>query len=571
MIAINALAPVQAYIDGILDGSIVACESVRGAVARHCRDLERQESKDFPFYFSATAASAAIDFFPAMLKHSIGSAAGMVFHLEPWQAFAVASIYGWKQCEDKCRRFRRVYWSMGRKNGKSTIGAGLAILGATADYNPLTSTPEQVPEIYLCATKKEQAEVIYREVVRMRDKSKWIKGRSTVKLNRFNATQTQGYVKALGSDRSFDGLNPHMIIMDEIHAWTETHRNFYDTMLTAVGNRAQPLILSVTTAGDNKSEIWKAEHKYAAGVARGQIEDERFFSYSFELDEGDDPLDEANWLKANPNIGVSLKLDFLRDQVKPAKTDPIAFRRFERYHANRMVGSSAGAFDLNQWDACKGELSDWQMADVVTAGVDLGARDDLAAWALVARFDTEQTNDEGRPVYRYEIKTRSYIASDTRRDLTKQPFAGWVYNDLIVVDKYPLKQLERDLVEECHENRAIDLAYDPYNGQPFAESLDQQGIVCASYSQTCGMFHEPICELRQAMADGRLRHDGNPLLRWCVGNAVLDADPQDRFRYTKRDSSEKIDPVVAMTMAYRLAMIAPSRATGNLFTYGSKR
>ena len=568
MIADNSLQLMTSYIDGVLDGSIVVCQSVRGAVERHQRDLEKQNAPDFPFYFNEKVAAAAISFFPRVLCHSIGVAANLPFTLEPWQAFAIGCIYGWKQSEDDCRRFRRVYWAMGRKNGKSTIAAGMAILGATADWNPITETPEQVPEIYLTATKKEQAEVIYREVCRMRDKSQWIKCRSEVKLNKFHALDTHGYIQPLGSDRPFDGLNPHMIVMDELHSWTKTQKPFYDTMLTAVGARAQPLVVTVTTAGDNKSHIWLSEYKYATGVARGEIEDERLFSVSYELDKDDDLLDESTWIKANPNLGVSLKWDFLRDMARPAKSDALAHRRFDNYHANRVVGSTAGAFDLSQWDACTGELSDWDDADCTCAAVDLGARDDLAAWALVARFPTEDLQEDGTPVWRYEVRTQCYLASDTKRNLEEEPFRQWVHEDRIKVSRFPLSVLEDDIVAECHANYVTDLAYDPYNGQQFAENLEQKGIEVASYSQTCAMFHEPIVDLRQAMADGRLRHNGDPLMRWCIGNAVLVADRQDRFMFGKRDSSEKIDPVVAMAMAYRRAMVAPARARGNLFTYG---
>lgn len=569
MIADDALAKFQGYVDGVLDGSITVCRSVRGAVERHVRDLEKQNSGDFPFYFNEKVAAKAISFFPTVLCHSIGVSANLPFILEPWQAFGIGCIYGWKQSDDDCRRFRRIYWAMGRKNGKSTLAAGMAILGATADWNPITECPEQVPEIYLTATKKEQAEVIYREVCRMRERSKWIRCRSEVKLNKFHASDTQGFIQPLGSDRPFDGLNPHMVIMDEVHSWTKTQKAFYDTMLTSVGNRAQPLIATVTTAGDNKSDIWQAEYKYATGVARNEIQDERFFALSYELDQEDDLLDESTWIKANPNLGVSLNLEFLRDMARPAATDSLAHRRFDNYHANRPVGSTAGAFSMEQWDACEGTLSDWADSDVTTAAVDLGARDDLAAWALVARFPTEQVQEDGTPVWRYEVRTQSYLAEDTKRNLEEEPFRKWCYENLIKVSRYPLSVLEDDVVEACHAHYVTDLAYDPYNGQQFAENVEQRGINVASYSQTCAMFHEPIVDFRQAMADGRLTHDGNPLLRWCIGNAVLVADRHDRYMFGKRDSSEKIDPVVAIVMAYRLAMIAPPRARGALFTYGS--
>ena len=568
MIASNALALMDSYITDVLSGEQVVCSAVRAAVMRHVRDLERESTKAFPYYFNKRHAEGAIEFFPAMLRHSIGSVAGHEFHLEPWQAFAIGSIHGWKRIEDDTRRFRRVYWSMGRKNGKSTVAAGLAIFAGLMDVNPKTGKPESVAEVLLSATKRDQSNVIYNEIERMRSQSKWIAKESEVKNQRIYFKPTQGTIRCVSSDKPFDGLNPHMVVMDELHAWKDTvHRKFYDTMLTGSGNREQPLLLIVTTAGDDKSYLWLDEYKYAMGVVRGEIEDESIFAYSFELDEDDDPLDEANWIKANPNLGVSLKIDWLREQALQAKQSDLSLSRFTRYHGNRIVSATNRAFDLDQWDKCHGQLSDWQTADAIAAAVDLGARDDLAAWALVARFPTDKTNEDESPVWRYEARTQCYIASDSSRDLTLPPFCNWVHRDLLKVSKYPLSQLMEDLLRECTELPVSDVAYDPYNGQQFAEALEQAGVVVASYSQTCSMFHEPIMDLRQAMQDGRLVHNGDPLLRWCIGNAVIVRDVQDRWMFGKRDSSEKIDAAVAMTMAYRRAMVAPPRSIGNLFIY----
>lgn len=551
----------------MLSSDVVVCDLVRCAVKRHAADLARESTVDFPYHFDATSAAGACDFFPLMLKHSIGDYAGMAFDLEPWQAFAIWSIFGWKRDDDNSRRFRKVYWSMGRKNGKSSIGAGLAILLAMCDVNPVTGRPEDVAEVILSATKREQTKVIYDEIERMRIRSRHIEQMSKTVNKQVTFRHNGGCIRCVGSDKPYDGLNPHVVIMDELHAWKEHHRKFYDTMLTGSGYRRQPLIITITTAGDDRSYLWIEEYQYAAGVARGQIKDEQLFAYAFELDERDDPLDESNWVKANPNLGVSVKLDYLRQQARPARTSKLAYSRLVRYHGNRLVSSTERAFEQEVWDRCEGDLSDWKDADAIGGGIDLGARDDLAAWALVARFPTGDTNDEGDPVWRYEVKTQAYIADDTIRDLRRQPFADWIYNGVIRQSKYPISDLRADLVDECRDHGVSDVAYDPYNGQQISEEIAQEGIVIASMAQNCSMFHEPINDFMQAMNDGRLRHDGNPLLRWCIGNAVLIRDRQDRWMFDKRDSPEKIDPVVAMVMAYRRAMVAPARASGSLFLY----
>lgn len=565
MIATGTSVKVESYIEDVINGDVVTCELTRLAVQRHIDDLEKQSTTEFPYHFHARHAAAACDFFPMMLRHSIGDFAGLPFDLEPWQAFAIWNIFGWKRDSDDSRRFRKIYWSMARKNGKSSIGAGLALFLAMLDVNPITGKPEDVAEVILAATKKEQVEkVIYAEIERMRLRSQQIERMSSRINKQISFRHNSGTIRCVGSDKPYDGLNPHAVLQDEVHAWREHHRKFYDTMQTGSAYRRQPIILTLTTAGDDKSELWKEEYFYASSVLRKQATDESLFAYTFELDEKDDPLDEQNWIKANPNLGVSVKLEYLRDQAKQAAASRLSLNRFTRYHCNRLVSSMEKAFDLDDWDACCGKLSDWHQADALGAGVDLGGRDDLAAWAMVARFPLTE-DDEGNPVYRYEIKVKAYIAQDTERDLAKQPFANWVYTGLLNKCRFPTADLRADLIEDCGEYGVHAVAYDPYNAQQLGDELTAEGITAARMAQNYSMFNEPIKEFMQALKDGRITHDGNPLLRWCVSNAVAIRDRSDRWMFDKRDSADKIDPAVAMVMAFRMASLAPARPRGSFF------
>lgn len=564
MIALATKQTVQEYIDGVLDGSIVVCESVRNAVKRHLGDLERQSTDEFPFHFDESHAAVAVDYFPVMLRHSIGDFAGKQFSLEPWQAFAVWCIFGWKRDDDNSRRFRKVFWSMARKNGKSSIAAGLALMLASLDVNPDTGKPEAVAEVILSATKKEQVEkVVYAEIERMRVQSKELQGMSTRENKQITFKHNMGSIRCVGSDKPYDGLNPHCVIMDELHAWREHHRKFYDTMQTGSGYRRQPLFLTITTAGDDQSHLWKEEYDYAKSVVNGVVNDEAVFAVIYELDEDDDVLDETKWVKANPNLGVSVRIDYLRQMALEAKSKKLALNRFTRYHANRLVSSTEKAFDLTLWDKCKGELSNWRTAGAITAGVDLGSRDDLAAMAFCARFLV--SNDGENPVYRYEIRVKTYLSDETERDTTKQPFASWIYADYIKKTQFAILQLRDDLIEECKDLEISTVAYDPYNAQTLAEELTKEGITPVRMAQNCTNFNEPIREFLQCYSDGRVKHNGDPVLRWAVNNAVICRDRSDRWMYDKRSSDEKIDPIVAATMAFRLATLAPARATGKLF------
>lgn len=562
MIADAIESTVRGYIDGVLEGRLVVSKLVRSAVERHVKDLAKQSTSDFPYHFDAKAATKACRFYPTFLRHSIGHHAGMPFDLEPWQMFGEWCLFGWKRDANNTRRFRTSYESVGRKNGKTTRGGGRSIYMAMADWNPCTQSVEQVAQVILCATKKEQVEkVSFAEILRMRQASTQIRNRCTHRVAKtdiqFHANE--GSINCVGSDKPFDGLNPHYVLIDELHAWREYHREFYDTMVTGSGSRDQSLIAMTTTAGDDKSHLWKERYDYAAGVATGLIDDPSFFSFVCQVDDEDDPLDESVWIKANPNLGVSISMDYLRQQAIEAKSSAAGMNRFLRYHCNRAVSSSESAFDLNLWDACNEPYSDWSNSDAIAAGVDLGARDDFAAYALCARFPISGDS------FRYEIKVKAYIAEDCKRDLTRQPFASWLYRDLLKKCRYPIAELRADLVRDCQEYNIRTVAYDPYNGQQLGEDLESEGITAARMAQNQSNFNEPIQEFIKAVQDCRFIHGNNPLLRWCASNAVISRDRNDRWMFDKRQASEKIDPIVASVMAFRVAMLEKSRPVGSLF------
>jgi phage terminase large subunit-like protein len=561
------MTPWESYAHKVVNGDIVVGKYVRLAVERYYDDLQRVGDEDFPYYFDEKKAQAVVSFFPAALRHSIGEHAGEPFHLEEWQAFAIANIFGWQRADGRGRRFRRIYWSMSRKQGKSTIAAGIAMFVASCDINPVTNAPEGQSQIIMAATKREQSEkVILAECFRMRNQSPVLKEGSTVANKVMTFHHNGGNMQAVGSDRPYDGLNPQLVIMDETHAWTKQHRKFYNTMVTGSGSRVQPLTMTVTTAGDDQSHLWIEEVGFAKAVLDKTVESEQLFAAIYEIDEDDNPFDESCWIKSCPNMGVSISMEFLRGQIKPAHTSPQALNRFKRYHANVLVSSTERIFNLEDYDKCEGELSNWAKdADCVGGGIDLGGRDDLAAAALVARFDTKETDDNGEPVYRYEGRVWAYISSNTPRDLNELPIADFIDQGLIKVTPHPMKDLSDDFVDRFWENYSTDAAVDPYNAQQFAESMEQQGVRVFAMPQTTRHFNEPINELRQAMADGRFTHDGNKLLRWCLGNAVAVRDRSDRWMYDKASSSQKIDPLVALTMAFGRAMMGKGRSDGNIF------
>ena len=561
------------YAKAIANGDIISCKSIKGSIDRHFRDLQEQDTDAFPYYFDENAARNVANFFPTVVRHSIGKNVGQPFILQPWQCFAIASIFGWKHRSTDLRRFSKAYISVARKNGKSTLAAALCTFCAGFDYNPITDGFENVAQVVLAASKKEQADrVTMAECIRMRSQSELLTNMSDYKNRQITFDHNHGHIITVGSDKAFDGLNPSVVQIDELHSFRSSgnQAEFLSTMKTGSGARSQPLFLVTTTAGSTSSEIWKSEWKYATGVATNEFKDESYFSLSYEVDEEDDPLDPKNWIKSNPCLGVTLTKEYLEDQAKPARQDSVALNRFTRYHGNYLVSNLDAAFNIDQGDKCAGKLSDWKDADALGCGIDLGARDDLAALALVARYETddfiEDDDGERTPIYRYEGRIWSYLAMDSLRDIKAKPFCDFIDKGLLRRSKFPLSELERDAAEYCRQYGCYQVAIDPYQAQKTGENLEQEGLEVVSMAQSTRHFNEPIGELKACIADGRFRHDGDELLRWAMGNAILVTDRQDRAMYAKNEAEDKIDPCVALTMAFARAMAAPSRSDG-YFTF----
>jgi len=446
----------------------------------------------------------------------------------------------------------------------STIAAGLCLFLGAGDIDPKTGKPEAVGQILLTGPKKEQAAIVYGECERMRMQAKALMKISHVKNETITFNHNKTYIKKISSDKPCSGLNPTLVVMDELHEWGEYTRDFYDTMVTGSSARSQPLQLVITTAGADDSYLWLENYNYACEVLKGNFTDESTYAIIYEFDEQDDPSDESVWMKSNPNLGVSVNKDYLHQRWNEDQHSAVGKSRFIRYHGNRVVASTEKAFDIAKFDKCVGPLSDWSKAEAFGAGVDLGSRDDLAAYAVCARFPVDVTK-EGKTVYRYEIKCRTYIASDSKRDLAAMPFAGWIYSGELSKCQYPLSELEQDLDAEMMTHGIDTLAYDPYNGQVTGENLAAKGITAARMAQNPSNFNEPIRDFLVLMDEGRLLFDDSKMLRWCFNNAVIARDRQDRWMFDKRESKDKIDPVVASVMAYRIASLQPAKVTGSLY------
>src|SRR3990167_8151329 len=301
---INYAAICRQYADDVLSGKLIACQLVLKACTRFKRDLGNDN-----FVFDEREVNRVCSFFRG-IKHVNGEWAGQPVKLEPWQVFFLGNVFGWRNKETGLRRFKTVYLSVARKNGKSSVLAGLGLYLTCFDREPGA-------EIYSAATTRDQAKIVFDLAKQMALRSK-LKDKLIVYKHALEAPESASVFAPLSADYdSLDGLNIHAAIIDELHA--HKSRDLYDVLDTAAGARRQPLIASISTAGYDKHSVCWQLQEYCEKILDNLIQDESTFGLIYTLDEKDKWEDEAVWTKANPNLGISVKLEDLRRQAKTAK------------------------------------------------------------------------------------------------------------------------------------------------------------------------------------------------------------------------------------------------------------
>jgi phage terminase large subunit-like protein len=544
---------VAEYIRGVDAGTIIAGVLVVRAVRRHLWDLEHRD--DLRHTFDDEAACRVIRFF-GLLRHWKGEWAGKPFTLSPWQMFLLWVLFGWKR-KDGTRRFRVGYIKVGRKNGKTPMLAGIGLYMMTADG-------EAGAEIYSAATKKDQARIIVKDAAMLSKTSPALRKRLVVSPALTGRNASGNFVSNIAypagaskmevlskeSDTQ-DGLSPSAGLVDELHAHKD--RGIWDVLDSGTSSRRQPLMLAITTAGEENDESIDAQtHEIAEKVLEGfdkpdGVKDETFFAFVAMASKEDDPYDEKTWIKANPNYGISVKPDDLRRKAEQAKQFAGFRPEFFRKHLNLRTQAASAWINLQQWDQCRTpfELSDvegWECA----AGMDLAAKNDLTA--LVLMF---QKNG------RYRLKSWYWMPEETAKERRRRsPFWGpWIDEGFIAVTPGPVNDfdfLEGQIVELGQDAKFLNILFDPHNCIQTAVHLrDNHGFAVTEFTQTYTNYNEPCKEFERLIVGGLLEHDGNPVTRFMVGNMTLETNSIGLMKPVKPkpNSEKKIDGGQASIMA----------------------
>lgn len=534
----NPLYKVKKYCDDVLEGKIKVCRNVLQAV----KNFKTFKDK---YFFDVKEAEFAIRFIEC-LKHSKGVWARQNIELEPWQAFIIANIFGWKRYSDGTRKHRVVFISVGRKNGKSTLAAAIGLKLFVADK-------ESGAEVYTAATKKDQAKIVHSEAVRMVQKCS-LKNRIVIRQDRLIDDNTDSIYIPLGADYdSLDGLNVHGAILDEIHA--HKTRGLWDVLETATGSRKQPLILCITTAGEKGQCIYSELKNYAIKALFNNEEEDAWFSYVATLDDVDNETHDPDaWIKSNPNLGVSISLDYLLGQYRKAKDTVAGLSNFKRRHLN------VDTLNYVSWEAAQNWYSseNWYNNNTflrvlekykglpVYIGADFSSVADLSAVVIATKI-----GEEIHVLPYCWVPYRTALHDSLNHDI---PYFEWAEKGLLEIEDGGSIDYEkiRKFILMLRDNFSMkikEVAVDPHNARYFIQKLEKDNITIFEHRQTFVALNDPIKTTHRLILNNVIKHGNHPVLAWCVNNAKLIHDSTGNVKFDKKNESGKIDLLVAAVMA----------------------
>lgn len=536
------LAIADQYCRDVIAGKILANKYVTSACKRQIADLKRWKKKSSPFQFNAEKAIKVCQFIE-LLPHIKGPLANTPIVLEPWQVFILTTIFGWVNKDGK-RRFRRVYIEVPRGNGKSALSSGVGLYMLAGD-------DEGGAEVYSLATTRDQARIVFGDAQQMARKCAGLREQLGVEVlaHNINVMRTASKFEALSAEGStLDGLNIHFGCIDELHA--HKTRAVYDVVETGTGKRDQSLLWVITTAGSNRSGICYEARTFVTKLLDGIFEDESQFGVVYGLDEGDDWTTEEALIKANPNWGVSVRPEVVLPLQQKAMQLPSATNNFKTKHLNEWVNADVAWMDMRSWDSCSNpDLSIEDFAGKPCyIGLDLASKTDIAA--LVALFPTE----DGK----YAAFAKYYLPEDTIFDGRNSQYPGWQQVGRILATPGSVidyEYIENDLIDLCARFEVKEIPYDPWQATQLATRMIDKGLPMVEMRASVANFSEPMKNLEALTLQGKLLHDGDPVLTWMVSNVVAHLDAKDNIYPRKERPENKIDGVVALIMALNRAQI----------------
>jgi phage terminase large subunit-like protein len=480
--------------------------------------------------------------FGRFCRHTKGRWAGRPIEFEPWQVeHFIAPIFGWKHPNGtRIRRFG--YLEVPKKNGKSTKASALGLYLAGPDGEPGA-------EVYAAAAAKDQARIVFEPARSMVDRSPVLSKHFKKFRNTITYPKSDGVFSVVSADANVqDGLNVHGAIVDELHR--HKSRDLIDILQYGTAARTQPLVLAITTAGEEgDTSIYAEYHDYCIKVAEGLVNDPTFFGCIYAAEAGDDWLDEKTWAKANPNLDVTISREYLRAEAAKAEAVPSKRNAFLRLHLNVRSTAVTRAIGMDRWDACGGKVDDPALdALECFGGLDLALSQDIAS--LVLDFPAESGH---AVLYRFWLPADLLASADEQTSGMASRWVAAGHLTLTEGDVVDYETIEKQILADAERYDLREIAFNRRGARQLAQNLDSEGLVMVEMAP--GITLAPATqEWTRLILGEEYRHGGNPVARYMFDVLRLKTDADGNTWPDKGKSKGNITGCVASVMALDRAM-----------------
>ena len=508
-------------------------------------------------HYDKRRANRAVSFIQ-QLQHTNGEWDNKPFLLLPWQEEIVRNIFGVIK-ENGYRQFSTAFVECPKKQGKSELAAAIALYMLCADG-------EQGAEIYGCAADRAQASIVFNVAMQMVKKNDDLSQRIKIleSIKRLVYIPTHSYYQVLSSEVATKfGYNVQACIFDELVS--QKDRKLYDTMTKgASAARKQPLNFVITTAGNERESICYEVHQKAIDILEGRKKDPTFYPVVYAAADDDDWTDPAVWKKVNPSLDVTVDMEFYENACANARDNPAEEIQFRQFHLCQWTNSSVRWMPMDKWEACGEAYTEKDLEGrACYAGLDLSSTSDLTAFVLV--FPPTDMDEHYRVIPYFWLPNET-LALRVRRDHVmydvweKQGYLHTTEGNVVhygFIEEFIRKLGERFDIRE--------IAYDRWNASMMVQALQDDGFTMVPFGQGYRDMSNPTKDLMRLVLEGTLRHDRNPVLRWCIDNVFVRTDPAGNLKIDKEKSTEKVDGAVALVMALDRAM--KNMSGGSVYDY----
>ena len=522
------------YAEDVVSGRVVACQWVKLACQRFLDDLNS------PDYYFDEVKYRTITTFSGVLKHYSSGAAGKPFILEPWEDFIVCNIFCLYRTDTRRRKYKSAHISVARKNGKTTLAAALGLFGLIGDGEPAAS-------VIVAANSREQGHIDFDAAAAFARQLDPKRKNLKVLRNEIVFQKNNASLKVISADASTgDGLNPSMVILDELHEAVDS--KLFDVLRSGQGFREQPLMMSITTAGFRIGGFCNQYEDYCKEVLSGVKVDDTLFALLYTLDDGDDWTDEKIFVKANPNLGITVKTDWLTEQVNQAKNSPSLETGVRTKNLNQWVSSASVWIPEQYVRKClkKVDMTDFIKKNnyLVYIGFDLAAVSDLTCVSFL--FIDPETDEYVFKNYYYLPK--SALDGKYNSELYKM-WAGKGFLTLTDSMTTDYSYIKNQILYWYNHLDVQGIFYDAWNSTQLVNDLINEGLPMRSFSQSIGHFSRGTKEYERLVLSEKVVLDDNPINRFCHDNVELKVDMNGNCKPVGDHNAKKIDGVIAQLTA----------------------